>query len=92
MRHYPFKRKKEEIPLEAMRRLEKKLSKAKVDLNQWKFRMSAFGQKVAEDIRAEIEILKKEHLKLCREMAERHRQLCEAFPNANLINLGVRTK
>lgn len=86
MRHYPFKRKKEETPLEAMRRLEKKLNKAKADLEQWKFRMSAFGQKVAEDIRGEIEILKKEHLKLRKEMAERHRELCEAFPNANLIS------
>lgn len=86
MRHYPFKRKKEETPLEAMQRLEKKLNKAKGDFRHWRFIMTDFGQKVAEDIRGEILILENAHRNLCQEMVERHRELSQAFPSANIIS------
>ena len=86
-RQYPFKRKFEETPREALGRLDKKISTAGVDLRYWRFRLSPFAAYVAESIRQEIRLLRQERDKLLAEMEQRHRGLLAAFPNANVVEV-----
>ena len=86
-RQYPFRRKVEETPYEAIERLDKKLAKAESELNYWRFEAGLFDSLIADSVRKEIQLLKNERAKLVAEIEDRHEELLSAFPNANVVSM-----
>ena len=86
-RHYPFRRKFEENPYEAIGRLDKKLSVARAELEHWRFKLSSFEVSVTESIRQEIRLLARDRHILLGEIRQRYQEFLTAFPNANFMEI-----
>lgn len=84
-RQYPFRRKSEENPYEALERLDKKLVALMDERQHWLKRISPFAINVVNRLEEEYRLLIAERNTLLGEVTERHKELGQVFPEANLI-------
>ena len=84
-RKYPFRRKPEETPYEALERLELKWGDCAEEYKYWRFKASSYSISVEARLRENLEYLNSQRPLLLDEIEQRRKELITAFPNANII-------
>jgi len=83
-RQFPFRRKLEETPYEALERLELKWGKCAEEYKYWRFKVSSYSISVEAKLRENLKYLSSQRLLLLDEIEQRRKDLIDEFPNANV--------
>ena len=84
--HYPFRRKLEETPYEALERLEIKWGKCAEEYKFWHTKITQHAIYTTQRLQENLEYLNSQRALLLDEIEQRRKELIEAFPNANVVS------